>query len=194
MISAPMGPLLNEDVFSLGVVAGVALGDQAFYELAAGHDQVRFRDVEITHGLASLAAISRLVAVNSVIEVDLLGQANAETVGGKPITGQGGLIDFVRGAQASVGGRSILALPSTARGGTVSRICPQLPTGTPVTVPRGDADIVVTEHGVANLRNASVDQRAERLIAVAAPAFRPHLSDAWETRHSRSGERSCQAR
>lgn len=189
MIAGAMAPHLENDVFDLGVTAGVALGDLAFYDLVAGHDRVRFRDVETTHGIASLAAIPRVVAVNSVIEIDLFGQANAETVDGRPIAGQGGLADFVRGARASTGGRSILALPSTAKRGSVSRILPHLPAGTPVTLPRSDADLVVTEHGVADLRNASVDQRAERLIAVAAPTFRPHLSDAWEIWHSRSGER-----
>lgn len=185
MIAAPMAPLLAGDTFDRGITTGVALGDKAFYDLVARHDRIRFRDVAITHGRDSLAAVPKLVAVNSVIEVDLFGQANAETMGGWPIAGQGGLVDFVRGARASAGGRSILALPATARNGTVSRILPFLSAGTPVTVARGDADLIVTEYGIADLRHGSVEQRAERLIGISAPAFRRTLSDAWEGFHKR---------
>ncbi len=88
------------------------------------------------------------------------------------------MVDFIRGARAARGGLAILALPSTARGGTVSRIVASLPPGAPVSVSRADVDVVVTEHGVADLREADLDARAERLIAVADPAFRDGLAAA----------------
>ena len=97
------------------------------------------------------------------------------------MSGTGGLLDFVRGARLSKGGRSILALPSTAGGGRSSRIVPRLGAGDVVSCPRADADIVVTEHGVAHLRDKSIDERAEALIAIADPAFRRDLAAEWET-------------
>jgi 4-hydroxybutyrate CoA-transferase len=97
------------------------------------------------------------------------------------VSGTGGLLDFVRGARLSRRGRSILALPATAGGGKASRIVPHLGEGDVVSCPRADADIVVTEHGVARLRDKSIDERAEALIAIADPAFRAELADRWET-------------
>ena len=119
-----------------------------------------------------MAAIPHLVAINSVLSVDLMGQANAEMLDGRQVSGTGGLLDFVRGARLSQGGRSILALPATAAGGKVSRIVPKLGERDIVSCPRADADIVVTEHGIARLREKSLEERAEALIGVAAPAFR----------------------
>ncbi len=119
-----------------------------------------------------MAAIPNLVAINSVLAVDLDGQANAEMLDGRQVSGTGGLLDFVRGARLSQGGRSILALPSTAAGGKVSRIVAKLGERDIVSCPRADADIVVTEHGIARLREKSLDERAEALIGIAAPGFR----------------------
>jgi acyl-CoA hydrolase len=141
----------------------------------AGMAGLRFRPVGETHALATLAACAGFVSVNSVLEVDLTGQANAEALGGRQISGQSGLVDFLRGARASDGGRAILALPATAAGGRKSRIVPRLAAGTPVTVARGDVDLVVTEYGVADLREAGLAERARRLTAIAAPAFRDGL-------------------
>jgi acyl-CoA hydrolase len=103
-------------------------------------------------------------------------------VGGRQVSGQGGLCEFLRGAQMSDGGRGILALPSTAKNGTVSRIVASLSPGAPVTVGRADADIVVTEHGIAELRHKSPADRARALIAIADPAFREDLARAWTDR------------
>lgn len=141
------------------------------------HDNpaVRVRPAFYTHGRDVLAALDTLIAINSGLEVDLSGQVNAEMAGAAYVGGTGGLLDFARGAMASSGGRSIIALPSTARGGSVSRIVPRLST---VTVPKTDADLVVTEHGVADLRGATLSARARRLIAIADPAFRDSLERA----------------
>lgn len=168
------------------ITTGVALGDDAFYDFVADNPIVRFAPVGWTHDIATLRAIERFVAINSVIEVDLLGQANAEMVGGRQVSSAGGITDFMRGARLSPGGFAVVALPSTARAGTVSRIVPTLADGSAISVARGDMELVVTEHGVADLRNTSIDARAEALIAVAAPQFRDGLSASWHERRKRT--------
>lgn len=180
MISDAILPLLDKGTFSQAVTTGVALGSQALYDRVASLPQLRFRPVGETHAIGQLARIERFISINSVIEVDLFGQANAEILGGRQVSGLGGMVDFVRGARNSSGGRSILALPSTAEGGKRSRILPSLPSGVPAGVSRADVDCVVTEHGIAELRGASLSERAERLIAIAAPAFRDGLSADWD--------------
>src|SRR5690606_30669689 len=130
--------------------------------------RIRFAPVSETHDIGVLAAIPRLVAVNSALEVDLFGQANAEFMGGRQVSGVGGLTDFLRGAALSEGGVPIVALNATARGGAVSRIVPKLEAHC-VSVPRADMGVVVTEHGVADLRGLSLDERARALVAVADP-------------------------
>lgn len=180
MISDPILPLLERNVFSRGVTTGVALGSLALYERIASQPDLRFRPVGETHAIGQLARIERFISINSVIEVDLFGQANAEILGGRQVSGLGGMVDFVRGARNSAGGRSILALPATAERGQRSRILAALPTGVPAGVSRTDVDCVVTEHGVAELRGASVNERAERLIAIAAPDFRDALAADWD--------------
>jgi acyl-CoA hydrolase len=159
------------------VTVGVALGSAALYDRCARDEQIRFATTEETHGLDRLAELDRLVAVNSTIEIDLMGQCNAETVAGRQVSGAGGLVDFLRGARAAAHGRGIVTLAATAQNGTVSRIVAKL--DAPVTVARGDVDLVVTEHGVADLRGCDLDRRAEALIAIAAPPFRATLADEW---------------
>ena len=167
------------------ITTGIAWGTRDLHDFVASDPRVRFAPVGWTHDIATLAAVERFVAVNSVIEVDLLGQANAEMIGGRQVGAAGGLTDFMRGARASRGGRAIVALESTAKSGSVSRIVPALAEGTAIGVARGDMDIVVTEHGVADLRGKAVDARAETLIAVAAPGFRNALTEAWTERRRR---------
>lgn len=160
------------------VTTGVAIGSQALYQRAAGDRRFAFHPVAYTHAQATLAAIARLKAVNSVIEVDLFGQANAEFIGGRQVSGAGGLVEFLRGAALSPGGVGIAALASTAAKGTVSRITPRLPADA-TSVARADMQVVVTEHGAADLRGLDIDARAERLIAIAAPPFRNDLAEEW---------------
>lgn len=117
----------------------------------------------------------RVVAINGAIEVDLLGQINAESIGGRIFSGSGGQLDFASGARLSREGRYIVALPATAKNGLVSRIAPMLSAGAAVTVPRTLADVVATEHGIAELRGRTIRQRAEALLAIAAPEFREEL-------------------
>ena len=168
---AEAGALASE-----GHVTGLALGPDAFVRWAT--QTVGFADTTITHGAASLLGAERLHAINSALEVDLFGQANVEWRGGKLSSGLGGAPDFARAARRSPGGRAILALPATAARGTVSRIVARLDVPT-VSIPRDDTDLVVTEHGVADMRGATLDGRAEALIAIAAPDHRERLAAEW---------------
>lgn len=177
------GGMISDDVldaagtgcFRRGITTGVALGSRAFYDRLGGTRQVRFAPVGHTHEIGTLSAIPGMTCINSGLEVDLTGQVNVEYLNGHQSSGQGGMIDFVRGARAAFGGVAIMALPATARRGTVSRIVPQLAQGTPVSVARADVDVVVTEYGAADLREADLATRRSRLIAIADPAFREDL-------------------
>jgi acyl-CoA hydrolase len=167
------------------ITTGVAWGSRALYDFVADQPRVRFAPVGWTHDVRNIAAIERFVAINSVVEVDLLGQANAEMIGGRQISSAGGITDFMRGARLSQGGFSVIALAAAAKGGAVSRIVPALAPETVVSVARGDVDYVVTEHGIADLRHAGIDARAEALIAIAAPQFRQDLQAQWRQRRER---------
>lgn len=177
MVTDPLLAALDSGAVS-EVVAGMAAGGPALYARCGEDARIRFAPASFTHDIRVLAAIPRLAAVNSAIEIDLFGQANAEFQDGRQVSGVGGLTDFLRGARLSEGGLPILALPATARGGAVSRIVPVLSPGA-VSVPRADVGLVVTEHGVADLRSLTLDARADALIAVAGPAHRDALADAW---------------
>ncbi len=126
-----------------------------------------------------LSNFRRFVAINGALEVDVTGQVNAETAGGRHIGVVGGQMDFVRAANRSPEGRSIIALQSTNRDRSRSRIVARLADGV-VTTPRAEADIVVTEHGIAELRGRTLAERARALIEVADPAFRSELARASE--------------
>ena len=161
-----------------GHVAGVAYGGAELLDWLDGQDRLTFADAFATHGPEALAEVTGLIAINSALEVDLLGQVNLEWQGGRLISGVGGPPDFVRAARRSPGGRSILALPATAKGGTISRISARLNAPAP-SLARSDLDTVITEYGVAQVRGLSLDRRAAALIAIAAPAHRESLVAAW---------------
>lgn len=155
-------------------VAGVLFGGPDIYRFAHRNPEIQMRSTAYTHAFDVLASIDRLVTINSAIEVDLTGQVNAEVAGGAYVGAVGGAIDFIRGAQASRGGLPIIALPSTALRGSQSRIVTRL-TG-PVSTPRADAGIFVTEYGVADLRGCSLYERTQRMISIAHPDFRDALA------------------
>jgi acyl-CoA hydrolase len=178
MISTPALPAIIDGIFGLGVTTGVVLGNHEFYRAVSSLRDVRFAPVGETHAQRVLAALPNFVSVNSVIEIDLSGQANAEALSGRQVSGQGGLVDFLRGARASSGGRAILALPSTTSDGDTSRIVPRLKAGTPVSVARADADIIVTEHGIARIAEMSLEERAAALAGIADPRHREALERA----------------
>lgn len=155
-------------------VASSLVGSQRLYRFAHRNKGIRICADRYTHSAEVLARLSRLVTVNSALEVDLSGQVNAEVAGGAYIGAAGGQVDFIRAGARSPGGRGIVALPSTAKHGSISRIVSRL--GGPVTTSRADADVIVTEYGTAELQGRSLKERARRLIAIAHPAFREHLS------------------
>lgn len=152
-------------------VAGLALGGRTTREFIHRNSAVQFRSTRYTHDAGVLASIDRFVAINSAIEVDLTGQVNAEQAAGRYVGAVGGAIDFLRGAARSRGGLPIVALPSTA--GAQSRIVACL--SGPVSTSRADAGLIVTEHGVADLRGQPVSERIRRMIAIADPRFRESL-------------------
>lgn len=154
-------------------VAGALIGSRRLYDFAHHNPGIGMRDSACTHGESVLAGIDGLVSINSAVEVDLTGQVNAEVAAGSYLGGTGGQVDYVRAGHRSSGGRSLIAFASTARGGTVSRITARL--AGPVTTARSDVDVVVTEHGAADLRGQPLRERARRLIPIAAPAFRETL-------------------
>jgi acyl-CoA hydrolase len=155
-------------------VAGCLFGTRRLIEFADNNAALALRSVEYTHSLAAMSQVHALYSVNFAIEVDVTGQVNAEVAGGRYLGAVGGQADFVRGSQYSPGGRSIIALPSTTPDGKTSRIVPSL-AGNPVTTTRADVDLVITEHGVADLRGAAFSKRLERLAAIAHPDFRDTL-------------------
>jgi 4-hydroxybutyrate CoA-transferase len=153
-------------------ITGMALGDGDLFDWLADQQTVIFRGADHTHEVSAIAQLDNFVSINSAVEVDVFGQVNAEYAGGKQISGTGGSVDFMRAAKSSKGGRSIVAMNATARGGSVSRIVPRVDM---VTALRTDVDIVVTEFGVAQLKNLPNRQRKEALIEIAAPQFREEL-------------------
>ncbi|KPF91853.1 acetyl-CoA hydrolase [Novosphingobium sp. AAP83] len=155
-------------------INGALIGTRRLYDYAHQNPAVRMTRTDYTHDSAVLAQLSRLVTINSAMEVDLTGQVNAEQSGETYLGGTGGQLDFVRAGVRSPGGHSIIALPSTAKGGTISKIVPAL--SGPVTTARSEVDIIVTEFGAAQLRGQSLAERARRLVAIAHPDFREELS------------------
>ena len=155
-------------------ITGMALGSDELMQWLATERDVVFRGANHTHEVSAIRQLDGFVSVNSAVEVDLFGQVNAEMAGGRQISGTGGSVDFMRAAKASKGGRSIVAMNATARGGSVSRIVPKVEM---VTALRTDVDTVVTEHGVAHIKDLPNRARAEALIQIAAPQFRDKLRD-----------------
>jgi itaconate CoA-transferase len=151
----------------------LAAGDEAFYEFLNDNSSMEAFPVDYVNDPYVIARNDRVVSISAFLEIGLDGAVNAEAVMGKQYSAPGGQLDFVRGAQLSAGGKSILAAYSTAAGGSISRIVPKLEG--PTTDPRADTQYVVTEHGIADLRGKSVSQRAEALIAIAHPKFRAEL-------------------
>ncbi|GAA2734309.1 acetyl-CoA hydrolase/transferase family protein [Actinocorallia aurantiaca] len=154
-------------------INGALIGTRRLYEFADRNPQVRMCATSYTHDPAVLARLDRLVTVNSAMEVDLTGQVNAEQSGPSYLGGTGGQVDFVRAGARSRGGHAIIALPATAKGGTISRITASL--SGPVTTARSDVDVIVTEFGAAELKGRTLAERSRRLIAVAHPDFREDL-------------------
>jgi acyl-CoA hydrolase len=152
----------------------ILAGSSRLYAFAHKNPALRLFTYAHTHNAQVLCRLDKFVAINSAVEVDLTGQVNAEIASGVYVGGTGGQGDFVRGAMMAARGHSVIALPSTARDGGISRIVPVLK-DVPVTTPRSDADIVVTEFGAAELRGQPLDERIRRMVAISHPNFRDSL-------------------
>jgi acetyl-CoA hydrolase len=160
-------------------VATMLMGTSRLYRFADRNPAIQIRATSYTHDALVLGNFRRFIAINGALEVDLTGQVNAETARGRHIGLVGGQMDFIRAANRAAQGRSIIALQSTDRERTRSRIVAMLADGI-VTTPRAEADLVVTEHGIAELCGRTLAERARALIAVADPAFRAELEQASE--------------
>jgi 4-hydroxybutyrate CoA-transferase len=176
MLSDPLADFLDAASPATRVTTGEIAATRATYARAASDPRVLLQPTTVVHDVPTMARLERLVSINSAIEVDLAGQVNGESIDGQQVSGVGGSLDFVEAARYSRDGFSVIALRSTARGR--SRIVPRLREGTPVTVPRFAADVVVTEHGVARLFGCDLAERAAALIAIAAPQARDELAAA----------------
>lgn len=156
-------------------VVGFILGTQVLIDYLRDNNFFELHPISYTNDPFVIAKNDRMVAINSALQVDLTGQVCADSIGTRPYSGVGGQADFIRGAARSKGGKPIIALPATAKHGTISRIAPVLDPGAGVVTSRADVHYVVTEFGVAYLHGKSIRQRAEALIAIAHPQFRNEL-------------------
>ena len=156
-------------------VATFCMGKKETYEYLHDNPAVEFRDVAYTNSPLTIARLHNMAAINSALQIDLTGQASAVSLGKQHYSGIGGQADFMRGAVLAPGGRTILALPSTARDGELSRIVPYLDEGAGVSLIRGDIHYVITEYGIAYLHGKNIRERAMALTAIAHPKFRPWL-------------------
>ena len=157
-------------------INGALIGTKRLYDFAHRNPAVRMCAATYTHDAAVMSRLSRLVSINSALEVDLTGQVNAEQSGAAYMGGTGGQVDFVRAGARSPGGAAIIALAATAKGGTLSKIVPSL--SGPVTSARTEVDVIVTEFGAAELKGQTLAERTRRLIAIAHPDFREELDRA----------------
>jgi 4-hydroxybutyrate CoA-transferase len=157
------------------VVATFMLGTKRLYDWAHDNPMVEMRPAEYTNDTAIIRRFKRMVAVNSAIEVDLTGQVCADSIGPRMYSGVGGQMDFIRGAALADDGRAIIALPSTAARGTVSRIVPYLAQGAGVVTTRAHVETIATEWGIAEMHGRSIHERARSLIAISDPKFRDEL-------------------
>ena len=169
------------------IVATFVQGTKDLYKFVDNNPMIQLMPVDYTNNVGVIAQNDNVVAINSAIEVDLMGQVVADSVGSKMFSGVGGQQDFLRGAEQSKNGKPIIALPSTAKNDTISRIVAGLKPGTPVTTTRNEVHYVVTEYGIADLFGKSINQRAEALINISHPKFRDQLRKDFEQYQREAG-------
>ena len=165
------------------VVATFIMGSKELYDFCDNNPAIEVYPVDYVNDPVVIAKNYRMISINSCIEVDFMGQVASEMIGPKQYSGIGGQIDFIRGAAMAKDGKSIIAMPSTAAHGKVSRIKPFLTPGAAVSTPRNDVHYVITEYGIACLRGRTLRQRAHDLIGIAHPQFRPELIEEFEKRY-----------
>ncbi|TKJ23087.1 MAG: 4-hydroxybutyrate CoA-transferase [Promethearchaeota archaeon Loki_b32] len=151
------------------------MGTKILYQFVDNNPDVEMHPVDYTNNIMIAGKVNNLISINSALQVDLFGQVSADTLGYQQYSGVGGQVDFVRASSLSPGGKSIIALPSTNKNKTLSRITSKLKEGSCITTSRNDVHYIVTEYGIANLRGKTISQRAKALINIAHPNFRGKL-------------------
>ena len=164
------------------IIVTFLMGTKKLYDFVDNNPIVEMYPVDYVNDPVIIAKNSKMVCINSAIQVDFMGQVNAETIGLTQFSGTGGQVDFIRGASMAKDGKSIIAMPSTASKGKISRIKPLLDEGAAVTTLRNEIQYVITEYGIAELKGKTLRARARALINIAHPNFRPSLIEEWEKR------------
>lgn len=178
----------HKQTFKGKITSAFFMGTKRFYDFIDHNPAIQMMPVDYTNDPDIIAQNDNVIAVNSCIQVDLMGQVCSEAVGERQISGIGGQLDFVRGANRSKGGKAIIAVASTTKDGKISKIVPFLDHGAPVTTDRCDVNYIVTEYGVAELKGKTLRERARLLINIAHPDFRPELITEWERRFNMKWE------
>ncbi|WP_035052062.1 acetyl-CoA hydrolase/transferase family protein [Carnobacterium pleistocenium] len=181
MITESMVYLTEKGVISGPIRGGFAMGTRKLYDFSGKNSQISIEPLHLVNDPSRIAQIDNFVSVNGCLMADLTGQVVSEGAGTRFISSVGGANDFVRGATKSKGGQSFICLPSTNKnektGEVTSTIVFSFPKATPVTVPRADVQYIVTEHGIADMFNRSIEDRVEEMISIADPAFREELRE-----------------
>lgn len=164
------------------IISTFLMGSRKLYDFVHDNPDVELYPVDYTNNPWVIGKNEKLVSINSCIEVDLMGQVASESFGLKQFSGVGGQVDYLRGVAVSPGGKSIIAMSSTAAKGKISKIVPFLAEGAAITTSRNDLDYIVTEYGIAHLRGKTLKQRAESLINIAHPDFREALMEEFNRR------------
>jgi len=157
------------------IVGAFILGTKQLYQFVDGNPMVLMRPATYTNDPFIISQNDRVVSINGALQVDLCGQVSSEAIGVRPYSGQGGAFDFAYGARLSKGGKNIIALPSTVKNDTISTIRPMLEPGAVVSIIRTVIDCIITEYGIAQMRNCTVRERVQNLIAISHPNFREDL-------------------
>ena len=156
------------------------MGSRKLYDYVDNNPNVVFYPVDFVNHPIEIGKNDNMVSINSAIQIDLMGQVNAESIGYDQFSGTGGQVDFIRGTSFSKNGRSIIVIPSTARKGKISRIVPILDEGAAITTTRNDVDYVITEYGIAKLKGKTLRERGKELINIAHPDFREELYEKYK--------------
>jgi 4-hydroxybutyrate CoA-transferase len=190
MFSDGVVDLINEGIinnqkktlFPGKAVVTFLMGTRKLYDFVDNNPMIYMAPVDFVNDPYVIAQNNKMVSINSCVQVDFMGQVASESIGLKQISGVGGQVDFVRGANLSQGGKSIIAIQSVTGGGKVSKIVPFLDNGAAVTTSRCDVRFIVTEYGIADLKGKTLKERARSLIEIAHPNFKPLLIEEWEKR------------
>lgn len=163
-------------------ILGLAFGTKKLFDYINNNPEVELHPIEYVNNPYEIAKNDNFVSVNSCLQIDLMGQVVSDSIGLNQFSGAGGQIDFVRGAAMSKGGKSIIAMPSTAKNNTISKIVPTITENSAITTSRNDVDCIVTEYGIAELKGKTLKDRARALIEISHPNFRNDLIKVFEER------------